>query len=96
VAFLHILCFNRNPNPNPNPVNLKAKNIEYAKSHIRQNSRESDYELLPGVHNFIAIHGTSLTSLTRLYQVPNREKVELQEEQHRQWEAWEKFEGNCQ
>jgi len=24
VAFLHILCFNRNSNPNP--VNLKAKN----------------------------------------------------------------------
>jgi len=36
--FLHILCFNRNPNPNPNPVVLKAENIEYAKSHIRQNS----------------------------------------------------------
>jgi len=34
VAFLHILCFNRNPNP----VNLKAKYIEYPKSHIRQNS----------------------------------------------------------
>jgi len=33
VAFLHILCFNRNPNPNPNPnpVNLKAKHKEYAK-----------------------------------------------------------------
>jgi len=29
VAFLHILCFNRNPNPNP--VNLNAKNREYAK-----------------------------------------------------------------
>jgi len=31
VAFLHILCFIRNPNCNPNRVNLKAENIEYAK-----------------------------------------------------------------
>jgi len=41
VAFLHILCFNRNPNTNPNPnlLNLKAKKIECQKSHIRQNSQ---------------------------------------------------------
>jgi len=47
VAFLHILCFNRNRNlnPNPNPVNLKAKKIECQKSHTRQNSQS--FNLIP-------------------------------------------------
>jgi len=40
---------NRNPDPNPNPVNLKAKNIEYAKKHIRQNSRSKLVRRVPQV-----------------------------------------------